>query len=169
MPEQKTPEPLPTELRALAAEAETLALRTAEVAARLDAADDGNLNRLAQPMDKATDDLEDYTGQISRTAEYLVRVRVSRDPNVCDVPWGVCPVHGMTLRSDTDRARCAVIDCGREWSYDRLHSPCAEPVAAVVTDEDGDAGRLCLAHAEDAARRLAGCTVEYLDRRTAIG
>ncbi|QKV73911.1 hypothetical protein [Amycolatopsis sp. Hca4] len=169
MPEQKTPEPLPAELRALAADAETLAQRTADLAARLKVADDGNLNRLARPMDKATEELGDYTEEVSRTAEYLARVRVSRDPNLCDVPWGVCPAHGITLRSNADRTWCTATGCGREWDYDRLHSPCAEPAAAVVTDEDGESGSLCVAHAQDAAQRLTGCTFVYLDRSTATG
>ncbi|MDT8915154.1 hypothetical protein [Amycolatopsis sp. PS_44_ISF1] len=161
MPEPKTPEPLPAELRALAADAETLALRTAEMAARLKAADDGQLNRLARPMVRATDELDGYTEEVSRTAEYLARVRVARDPNLCDVPWGICPEHGTTLRADADRTRCTAPGCGREWDYDRLHSPCTEPATVTVTDEDGESGVLCVTHAQDATRRLVGCTFHH--------
>ncbi|KFZ82008.1 hypothetical protein ED92_17375 [Amycolatopsis sp. MJM2582] len=169
MPEPTTPEPLPAELRALAAEADALAERTAEMAARLAATDDGHLQRLAQPMNKATDDLAGYTGEIARTAESLARVRVSRDPHLCDVPWGVCPVHGVTLHSLGDRAWCTATGCDNSWDYDRLHTPCTEPAAAIATDRDGVTGSLCSAHASDAARRLDGCSIEYLGHRTTNG
>ncbi|MGV9364984.1 hypothetical protein [Amycolatopsis sp. NPDC003731] len=165
MPEPTTPEPLPAELRALAADAEALAARTAEVAARLRTAPDGHLQRLARPIAKATHDLSDYTDEISRTAEDLARVRVARDPGLCDVPWGICPAHGVTLHSAGGRAWCTDPGCAAAWDYDRLHTPCAEPVAAVVTDQGGVTARLCAAHARDAGDRLAGCTVSRLDRQ----
>jgi hypothetical protein len=133
MPEPTMPEPVPAELRALAADADALAERTAEVAARLDAADDGHLQRLAQPMNKATDDLVGYIGEIARTTEYLTRVRVARDPHLCDVPWGICPVHGVTLHSLGDRAWCTTTGCGNVWAYDRLHTPGRKPAAASAT------------------------------------
>ncbi|OXM56132.1 hypothetical protein CFP71_15030 [Amycolatopsis thailandensis] len=167
MPEPPTPEPVPAELRILAAEADALAERTAEMAARLEAADDGHLQRLAQPMNKATGDLADYTGEIARTAAYLTRVRVSRDPRLCDVPWGICPLHGVTLHSFRDRAWCTATGCGNSWEYDRLHTPCTEPAVAIATDRDDVTGSLCSAHASDAGRRLDGCSVEYLDHRAA--
>ncbi|KZB88364.1 hypothetical protein AVL48_20685 [Amycolatopsis regifaucium] len=123
------------------------------------------MQRLAQPMNKATHDLADYIGEIARTAEYLTRVRVSRDPHLCDVPWGICPDHGVTLRSLEDRAWCTATGCGNTWTYDRLHTPCTEPAAAIATDRDGVTGSLCSAHASDAAQRLDGCSIEYLDHR----
>jgi hypothetical protein len=166
MSEPITPEPLPAELRALAAEAEALAARTAEVAARLETAPDDQLQRLARPIARATHDLCDYTDEVARTAESLARVRVARDPSLCDVPWGVCPAHGITLRASGDRAWCTHPGCDREWDYDRLHTPCTEPATAVVTDADGATGRLCAAHARDAGDRLTGCTVSSLDHRT---
>ncbi|MDQ7810822.1 hypothetical protein Q5425_44470 [Amycolatopsis sp. A133] len=169
MPEPTTSEPLPAELRALAADAEALANRTAEVAARLKTAPDGNLQRLARPIAKATHDLSEYTEEVSRTAENLARVRVARDPGLCDVPWGICPAHGVTLRAGEDRAWCSVPGCAGEWDYDRLHTPCGERAVAVVTDEDGAAGKMCAAHARDAGDRLAGCTVSSLDHRAANG
>ena len=169
MPEPTPSEPLPAELRALAADAEALATRTAEVAARLRTAPDGHLQRLARPVAKATHDLSDYTDEVARTAENLARVRASRDPGLCDVPWGVCPAHGTTVRASGDHARCTTPGCAREWDYDRLHKPCGEPAVAVVTDEDGATGRMCAAHARDAADRLAGCTVSYLEHRTSSG
>ncbi|WP_414943178.1 hypothetical protein [Amycolatopsis sp. cmx-11-32] len=165
MPEPTKPEPMPADLRALAAEADALAERTAELATRLTTAADDHLQRLAQPMHKATDDLIDCTDEITRTAEYLTRVRVSRDPNLCDVPWGVCPAHGVTLRSADDRAWCTKSGCANTWEYDRLHTPCTEPATATATDEDGATGSLCSAHASDAAQRLIGCTIHYLDNR----
>ncbi|WP_103349621.1 hypothetical protein [Amycolatopsis sp. CA-128772] len=165
MPERTTPEPVPAELRALAAEAEALATRTAEVAARLQTAPDGNLHRLARPIAKATHDLSDYTDEVARAAEDLARVRASRDPALCDVPWGVCPAHGVTLRASGDRAWCTAPGCTGTWDFDRLHTPCTEPVTAVITDEDGATARLCAAHARDASDRLAGCTVAGLDRQ----
>ncbi|MFJ7217679.1 hypothetical protein [Amycolatopsis sp. NPDC098790] len=166
MPEPTPSEPLPAELRALAADAEALATRTAEVAARLQTAPDGHLQRLARPIAKATHDLSDYTDEVARTAEDLARVRVSRDPDLCDVPWGVCPAHGTTVRASGNRAWCTDPACTHEWDYDRLHTPCAEPAVAVVTDEDGATGKMCRAHARDAADRLVGCTVSYLEHRT---
>lgn len=169
MAEPITPEPLPAELRALAAEAEALATRTAEIATRLQAAPDGTLQRLARPIAKATHDLSDYTDEVVRTAEDLARVRVSRDPSLCDVPWGICPAHGVTLRASGGRASCTAPGCGGEWDYDRLHTPCAEPATAVVTDEDGATARMCAAHAHDATGRLAGCTVAGLGHRTSNG
>ncbi|MET8850745.1 hypothetical protein [Amycolatopsis sp. NPDC004625] len=169
MSERTTPEPLPAELRALAAEAEALATRTAEVATRLRAAPDGTLQRLARPIAKATHDLSDYTDEVVRTAEDLARVRVARDPSLCDVPWGVCPAHGVTLRASGDRAFCTAPGCVGEWDYDRLHTPCAEPATAVVTDEDGVTARMCGAHLRDVTERMAGCTVAGLDHRSSKG
>ncbi len=169
MPEPTQPEPLPAELRALAAEADALAERTAELTTRLTTAHDEHVQRLARPMHKATDDLIDYTDEIARTAEYLTRVRVSRDPHLCDVPWGVCPAHGVTLRSMGDRAWCTTTGCARTWDHDRVHTPCAEPAVATATDEDGATASLCAAHAADAAQRLSGCTLDYLGHRATSG
>ncbi|MEV7548440.1 hypothetical protein AB0N89_02295 [Amycolatopsis sp. NPDC089917] len=161
MPEPKTPEPMPAELRALAAEADDLAERTAEMAARLRTTPDAHLRRLARPLFQATGELAECTDEISRSADHLARVRVARDPNLCDVPWGICPVHGVTLRSLGDRSWCTTEGCSHTWDYDRLHTPCAEPATATATDQDGVTGSLCSTHASDAARRLADCTIDY--------
>ncbi|UOZ03348.1 hypothetical protein [Amycolatopsis sp. WQ 127309] len=81
-------------------------------------------------------------------------MEVSRDPGLRNVPWGVCPAPGVTLRAGGNRAWCTAPGCEGEWDYDRLHTPCAEPATAVVTDEDGATGKLCAAHARDAGDRL---------------
>lgn len=114
----------PAELRAPAADAEALAARTAEVAARLQAAPDDHLQRLAQPIAKATHDLSDYTDEVSRTAEDLARVRVARDPGLCDIPWGVCPDHGVTLHSSGGRAWCTDPAAPARGTTTRLHTLC---------------------------------------------
>ncbi|MEU4675090.1 hypothetical protein AB0F91_45920 [Amycolatopsis sp. NPDC023774] len=82
------------------------------------------------------------------------------------MPWGACPEHGTTLRSSGGRSSCIAPGCGRSWNYDRLEVPCGEPIAATVTDADGETRSYCRGHARGAERKVLGATVRYLNPGT---
>ncbi len=154
-------EPTPIEVRELAARAAALADDLAALFARADA---GSPVRLALTMlDHAASEISGHAREIGAAATDLARIRVvDRDPVACGIPWGVCPEHANTLRSSGGRSWCTANGCGREWGYDRLTIPCAEPVAVEVTDATGAMHRMCAAHGRDAAARLDSAVVTPL-------
>lgn len=76
--------------------------------------------------------------------------RIGGETATCGVPWGICPEHGRSLRSSAGRTWCTAFGCTRSWDYDRLDTPCPEPVWAEVTFAEGETARWCEAHARDA-------------------
>ncbi|WP_380286496.1 hypothetical protein [Kitasatospora purpeofusca] len=80
------------------------------------------------------------------------------EPGRCAVPWGVCPDHGGTLRSNVDRGSwCTDPVCFNAWPYDRLDAPCPEPAAHTVRADDGSTVYgVCHGHAIAARAQIVG-------------
>ncbi|MGW1807194.1 hypothetical protein [Streptomyces sp. NPDC002078] len=153
-------EPTPAELRALMAEATALQGRITDIQERL---------RASEETRHTTFRLDDAAGRVAQAAEALgetasdlARTRVARDPKLCDVPWGVCPEHGNTLRGTGGRTWCTDPTCTRSWDYDRLGNACGEPATHTITDAEGETIRACDGHAKDAANRLDGAVITAL-------
>ncbi len=72
------------------------------------------------------------------TADDLARL-AAVPAGACGIGWGVCPDHGNTLTTSGGRTWCRTPGCGRTWGYDRVSTPCAEPVTHTVLDAGGTA------------------------------
>jgi hypothetical protein len=111
------------------------------------------LREASDPTRRVGFRLDDIVGELRRighglgeTASDLARVRSSQgDSRLCQAEWGVCPDHGDTLTSSRGISQCSVD--ARVWGYDRLDSPCGEPVTDLVTDPAGTSTRMCHGHA----------------------
>ncbi|MFL4496505.1 hypothetical protein ACJ6WD_35485 [Streptomyces sp. VTCC 41912] len=154
------PEPTPASIRALISEADVLQERIRAVERALRSTEETRHSGFR--LDDAAGRLADVSRALEETASDLARVRAVRDGSVCAVPWGVCPDHGNTLRGTGGRTWCTDPGCARTWNYDRLGSPCGEPLTHEVTDATGESFRTCAGHAKDAAERLVGGTVTPL-------
>ncbi|MFI6031622.1 DUF6292 family protein [Amycolatopsis magusensis] len=71
-------------------------------------------------------------------------------PTPCGAPWGICPEHGRSLSSSAGTTCCTALGCERTWDYDRLGTPCPEPVWAQLSFADGVTARFCEGHTRDA-------------------
>ena len=152
-----TKHPTPADLRELAAAADDLATRVDAVQAALRAEEPGARRRAGFRLDdaagrvrQATSALEDTTGELARIAEHA-----------CGIEWGVCPLHGPTVTTGAGKESwCTVEGCGNRWGYDRLSTPCPEPVTHRITDTEGTTQDVCDGHAIGARQRITGVTVE---------
>lgn len=106
-------EPTPAELRALLAEATVLQGRINDIQQRLRASEETQYT--AFRLDDAAGWVAQAGRALGATASDLARTRAARDPILCDIPWGVCPVHGNTLRGTGGRTWCTDPTCGRSW------------------------------------------------------
>jgi hypothetical protein len=151
--------PTPTELRELAARARALGADIADAHARLQTAPHEPTRRVGFRLDEAAGAARGTVAEdLDATADDLVRIR-GRGP--CPADWGVCPVHGATLRSTGGRCWCDATGCDRSWDYDRLGMPCTEPITHDVRHPDGSSP-MCTGHADVARRQLAGAVVTPL-------
>ncbi|WP_046772568.1 hypothetical protein [Jiangella alkaliphila] len=150
----------PAKLRRLVGQAEALAAEIAGVRDRFRADPDESTRLAGFRLDDAAGTAARIAHELVATAGDLARVR---GRPTCGADWGVCPVHGNTLRASGGRCWCTVLDCGRSWGYDRLGLPCSEPVAFDVRDTEGGGGPMCAGHAKDAQNRIVGAVVTPLD------
>ncbi|MFD4050151.1 hypothetical protein ACFWSF_32155 [Streptomyces sp. NPDC058611] len=157
-------EPTPAEFRALMTEADAFQRRILDAYDRLKASASEDVRRTGFRLEDAAGEIRRVRTELDETASDLARVRAVRDGSVCAVPWGVCPDHGNTLTSTGGRTSCTAPGCGRTWGYNRLGSPCGEPLTHKVTDAAGGFFLACKAHAIDATERLIGGTVTPLDK-----
>jgi hypothetical protein len=149
----------PAELREMAARARAIGAEIDAVLKRLHAAPDESTQRSGYRLLDAAGWARHVGTELEDTASDLVRIRARGD---CPCDWGVCPVHGNTLRSTGGRSWCEVSDCGRRWDYDRAGLPCNEPVAYEVRDSTGKGGPMCAGHAQDCRIRLEGAVITAL-------
>ncbi|UJW36900.1 DUF6292 family protein (plasmid) [Saccharothrix sp. AJ9571] len=87
------------------------------------------------------------------------------EPTPCGVSGGIRPEHGRSLRSSAGTTWCTALGCERTWDYDRLDTPCPEPVWAELSFADGVTARFCEGHTRDAHMyvRPAPPTIRGLD------
>lgn len=147
-----------------------LAFAADELAARIDAADatlaadpDDHRARTRFRLSDAAGQFRQAAAAVEETAGDLARI-AAVPSHACPIGWGVCPDHGNTLTGSGGRAWCRAAVCARRWGYDRLGSPCAEPVTHRVTDAEGTVNEVCDRHAIDCRERLIGATVTRLTR-----
>lgn len=154
-----TTRPTPADLRELAAAADDLATRIGAVQAALRAEDPGARSRAGFRLDEAASQARQVSAALEGTAGELARIAATPDL-ACGIEWGVCPQHGNTLVSDGHRTVCKVEECPRRWGYDRVSTPCPEPVTHRITDTTGSTYDVCDGHAISARERITGATVE---------
>jgi hypothetical protein len=153
----------PAGLRDLAAAAEHLAARIDVADSALAADPDDHRSRTGFRLSDAAGQCRQAAAALEETAGDLARI-AAVPAHACPIGWGVCPDHGNTLTGSGGRAWCRSAGCGRRWGYDRLGSPCAEPVTHRVTDAEGTVHDVCDGHAIDCRERLIGATVTRLTR-----
>lgn len=155
-------EPTPAELRETAAAAEALAERIDDLVTRLRAASPDEAVHGAYTLSNGASQARQTAHDLHRAASTMARTRTARGDDMCGIPWGVCPEHGNTLTSSGGQTWCRSGRCGRRWAYDRVGTPCTEPVSHEVIDQHGAAFRACNGHALDAEQRLDGATVKRI-------
>jgi hypothetical protein len=136
-------EPSPTEVWTLAATIEQAANNVDELRQRFMACPD-TIRRTRFRLDDLAGELRRAAVGLDETATDLARAWRSRSEILCPAEWGVCLEHRRTLTSSGGLSRCIV--CGRTWDYDRLGSPCGEPVALLVVDPQGAEQPMCTGH-----------------------
>jgi hypothetical protein len=158
---------LPADLAAhgqeLADRAEALAREIAVLHQRIRAADDESVRRAGFRCLTTVDWLRQVADELRDASADLYRIRAATTaPGTCSVPWGACPDHGNTLISTGGMAWCRDLGCQRQWNYDRVALPCAEPARWTITDQCGGTGVMCNGHALDATSRIEGARVAPL-------
>jgi hypothetical protein len=148
--------PSPGQLGQLAAVAEILA-------GGIDAANQGLLHgtdlesgRYWLPLEGAAEAVRRAAEELEKVAGELVRsMATAHGP--CEVGWGVCPDHGVTLTSTGSNVACRVIGCDRVPAAPSIQ--CTEPVAYRVVDAEGSAFLACTGHAVACRRELVGAVI----------
>lgn len=156
-------EPTPAEFREAAAQAEALADTLDYLVTRLRAANPNEVATGAYILAGSVTNARQTAHDLHQTAAAVARLRTSRGPDVCGIPWGVCPDHGNTLTTSGGETWCRSGRCGRRWTYDRAGAPCTEPVTHEVTDQEGTTFRACAGHALDMEQRLEGATLTRIN------
>ena len=141
----------PAVLRGLAAAAEDLSERVADVYDRLRQGDREGA-RAGFRLVGVGGELRAVAGVLLDTAGDLARAH-GTPVGACGLPWGVCPEHGNTLRCTGGVTTCAAGGCGRRWGYDRTTGPCPEPVTHEVVVA-GVGHRMCAGHVVAARAEL---------------
>lgn len=154
-----TEHPTPADLRELAAAADALAERIDAAQAALRAEEPGARSRAGFRLDDAAGRVRQASSALEDTAGELARIAATPDL-ACRIEWGVCPRHGATVSTTQGRSWCTVDGCGNRWGYDRLSTPCPEPVTHRITDTEGTTQDVCDGHAIGARQRITGVTVE---------
>ncbi|GAA2027513.1 hypothetical protein [Pseudokineococcus marinus] len=154
-----TTRPTPADLRELAAAADDLATRIRAVQAALRAEDSGARSRAGFRLDEAAGQARQVSAALEDTAGELARIAATPDL-ACGIEWGVCPLHGDTITTSGGRSWCTATGCTRTWGYDRLSTPCPEPVTHRLRDTDGQTQDVCNGHAIGARARITGVTVD---------
>ena len=152
----------PADLRELAGAAEVLV-------GRIDAAHEALLAEGATARARARFRLPEAAAAARRATEGLHEVadelaRIAATPeHACGIEWGTCPKHGDTLTRTAGRATvCTGPGCRRTWTYDRISTPCPEPVTHRTTDSGGATQDVCTGHAAAARQRITTVTVDPL-------
>lgn len=149
----------PASLRELAAAADALAERINAVQAALRGEEPGARRRAGFRLDDAAGQARQVSRALEDTAGELARIAATPE-HACGIEWGVCPRHGATVNSTQGRSWCTVEGCGNRWGYDRLSTPCPEPVTHRITDTEGTVQDVCDGHAIGARTSITGVTVE---------
>jgi hypothetical protein len=107
--------------------------------------DSVELRRFRQDLDQAATTFRELASRLEVTAGKLVRL-AANEGQACNVGWGVCPEHGLTLMNIGERGgTCHVLGCGRENEGEIER--CEHPVAYRVVDAAGPALMTCSGHA----------------------
>jgi outer membrane murein-binding lipoprotein Lpp len=157
-----TGKPTAARVRELAAQAKTLAGAIDALKADFRACGDEPVRRTGFRCDATAGWARQAAAGLEETADDLDRVAAASVPGTCEIPWGVCPEHGATLRSSGGRTWCGATMCHREWAYNRMDLPCTGPARWRVTDQQGAARLVCDGHALDARARLVGAILRPL-------
>ncbi|HEY3002339.1 MAG TPA: hypothetical protein VGJ44_08305 [Kribbellaceae bacterium] len=148
--------PTPGRLGQLAAAAEVLAGGIDAANQALLGGSELDSGRYWLPLQSAAEGVRRAAEELEKVAGELVRsMATAHEP--CEVGWGVCPDHGITLTSTGGQSVCRVLGCHRTPQAPSVR--CTEPVAYRVVDAEGEAFLACTGHAVACRRELVGAVI----------
>lgn len=154
----ESPAPTPHRLQALAAAAISLAESIEAADQHLSTDETYDTRAASVRLDAAARSCRAIASELEATAGELTRITAVGGVT-CDIAWGVCPNHGITLLVPTgDAMTCRVPGC-REGSADPITHRCGEPVKYRVVDAAGAAFLACTGHALACRQQLTGAVI----------
>ncbi|MFC0623855.1 hypothetical protein [Kribbella deserti] len=111
--------------------------------------------RFRRRLDDVARACREMAGELESTAGELVRV-VANAERTCEVAWGICPEHGVTLVVYGHVSRCRIIGCYREAG---VPDRCTQSVEYRVIDAAGPALHTCTGHAIACRTLLPGAVI----------
>lgn len=117
--------------------------------------DSAEARRFRRRLDDVARACREMAGELEVTAGELVRV-VANAERTCELTWGVCPEHGVTLVVYGEVSRCRIIGCHRPAG---TPEPCTQEVEYRVIDAAGPSLQTCTGHAVAARTLLPGAVI----------
>jgi hypothetical protein len=112
--------------------------------------------QLRRDLDQAADTFRTVASELETTAGNLIRLAAA-EGQTCEVTWGMCEDHGLTLMAVGEQVTCHVLGCYREQQA--VVEPCTQPVAYRVVDVAGPALLTCAGHAIACRLHLDGAVI----------
>ncbi|MFI5706857.1 hypothetical protein [Kribbella sp. NPDC051620] len=112
--------------------------------------------QLRRDLDQAADTFRTVASELETTAGNLIRLAAA-EGQTCQVTWGMCEDHGLTLMAVGEVVTCHVLGCYREQQA--VVEPCTQPVAYRVVDVAGPALLTCAGHAIACRLHLDGAVI----------
>lgn len=112
--------------------------------------------RFRRRLDDAAQAFREVAGELETTAGDLVRVAAAAEQS-CQLTWGICPEHGVTLMVVGELTTCRVMGCRRPQVGGSER--CAQPVEYRVVDAAGPALLTCTGHAIACRTLLVGAVI----------
>lgn len=112
--------------------------------------------RYRRDLDDAAGTFRSVASELETTAGNLIRM-AAHEGRTCEVTWGVCPEHGLSLMDVGAVVTCRVLGCHRET--EETVERCHQPVAYRVVDVAGPALLTCAGHAIACRLHLEGAVI----------
>jgi hypothetical protein len=112
--------------------------------------------QLRRDLDQAADTFRTVASELETTAGNLIRLAAT-EGQTCQVTWGMCEDHGLTLMAVGEVVTCHVLGCYLEQQA--VVEPCTQPVAYRVVDVAGPALLTCAGHAIACRLHLDGAVI----------
>ncbi|GAA0929826.1 hypothetical protein GCM10009554_12460 [Kribbella koreensis] len=112
--------------------------------------------QLRRDLDQAADTFRTVASELETTAGNLIRLAAT-EGQTCEVTWGMCEDHGLTLMAVGEVVTCHVLGCYREQQA--VVETCTQPVAYRVVDVAGPALLTCAGHAIACRLHLDGAVI----------
>ncbi|WP_328993087.1 hypothetical protein OG394_02240 [Kribbella sp. NBC_01245] len=117
--------------------------------------DSAEARRFRRRLDDVARACREMAGELEVTAGELVRV-VANSERTCELTWGICPEHGVTLVVYGEVSRCRIIGCHRPAGTPER---CTQEVEYRVIDAAGPSLQTCTGHAIASRTLLPGAVI----------